>query len=227
MEPGESDPGPRSVPAAAGSSPRSRARSRRMGVKSLRYFGEKLVAFRGEDGKVHVLDAYCAHMGADLGGGREVDRQRDRVPVPRVALLRHAANASRSRTRRRSPEGAAARVDGTRGQRRRAHAPRSRWQRRPTSRSPSSPSTAPQRGLPWVTSHYAIKTHPREIVENLADRGALPARPQHRIDDFELRRVGAHGHAKGERARRSCRAAGSTTSPRRRRTTAPAISSCA
>jgi len=43
-----------------------------MGVKSLRYFGEKLVAFRGEDGAVHVLDAYCAHMGADLASGGRV-----------------------------------------------------------------------------------------------------------------------------------------------------------
>jgi phenylpropionate dioxygenase-like ring-hydroxylating dioxygenase large terminal subunit len=39
------------------------------GVKSLRFFGERLVAFRGEDGVAHVLDAYCAHMGADLGAG--------------------------------------------------------------------------------------------------------------------------------------------------------------
>jgi len=36
----------------------------------LDYFGSKLVAYRGEDdGKVHVLDAYCPHMGADLSLG--------------------------------------------------------------------------------------------------------------------------------------------------------------
>ena len=44
----------------------------RLGVKPLRYFGEKLVAYRGEDGQVRVLDAYCAHMGADLGAGGKV-----------------------------------------------------------------------------------------------------------------------------------------------------------
>jgi 3-ketosteroid 9alpha-monooxygenase subunit A len=34
------------------------------------YFGTKLVAYRGEDdGEVHVLDAYCPHMGADLSKG--------------------------------------------------------------------------------------------------------------------------------------------------------------
>lgn len=37
----------------------------------LRYFGRELVMWRGEDGKVRVLDAYCRHLGAHLGyGGR-------------------------------------------------------------------------------------------------------------------------------------------------------------
>ncbi len=32
-------------------------------------FGTKLVVFRGEDGKINVLDAYCRHMGGDLSDG--------------------------------------------------------------------------------------------------------------------------------------------------------------
>jgi 3-ketosteroid 9alpha-monooxygenase subunit A len=32
-------------------------------------FGQKLVVFAGEDGKVNVLDAYCRHMGGDLSQG--------------------------------------------------------------------------------------------------------------------------------------------------------------
>ena len=35
----------------------------------LEYFGTKLVAFRGESGEMHILDAYCPHMGADLCDG--------------------------------------------------------------------------------------------------------------------------------------------------------------
>ncbi len=36
----------------------------------LNYFGTSLVAYRGEDSKkVHVLDAYCPHMGANLADG--------------------------------------------------------------------------------------------------------------------------------------------------------------
>jgi 3-ketosteroid 9alpha-monooxygenase subunit A len=32
-------------------------------------FGQKLVIFQGEDGKLNVLDAYCRHMGGDLSQG--------------------------------------------------------------------------------------------------------------------------------------------------------------
>jgi len=39
----------------------------RGGVKPMKYFGHELVAFRGDDGTLGVLDAYCRHMGAHLG----------------------------------------------------------------------------------------------------------------------------------------------------------------
>lgn len=42
-------------------------------VERLHYFDRELVAFRGESGKVAVLDAYCPHLGAHLAvGGRVV-----------------------------------------------------------------------------------------------------------------------------------------------------------
>lgn len=37
--------------------------------RMLNYFGSKQVAYRGESGQVHILDAYCVHMGADLSKG--------------------------------------------------------------------------------------------------------------------------------------------------------------
>jgi phenylpropionate dioxygenase-like ring-hydroxylating dioxygenase large terminal subunit len=36
-------------------------------VRSLRYFGEDLVAYRTEAGELNVLDAHCLHLGAHLG----------------------------------------------------------------------------------------------------------------------------------------------------------------
>ncbi len=41
-------------------------------VKPLRYFGRDLVAFRGETGRIAVLDAHCPHLGAHLGHGGKV-----------------------------------------------------------------------------------------------------------------------------------------------------------
>jgi 3-ketosteroid 9alpha-monooxygenase subunit A len=38
-------------------------------VIPLRYFGEDLVAYRDASGEVHVLDAYCQHLGANLAYG--------------------------------------------------------------------------------------------------------------------------------------------------------------
>ena len=38
--------------------------------RMMQVFGTKLVVYRGkEDGEVHILDAYCPHMGGDLSGG--------------------------------------------------------------------------------------------------------------------------------------------------------------
>jgi nitrite reductase/ring-hydroxylating ferredoxin subunit len=42
------------------------------GVKPLRYVARDLVAFRGEDGEVALVDAHCPHLGAHLGVGGQV-----------------------------------------------------------------------------------------------------------------------------------------------------------
>ncbi|TDK90207.1 Rieske (2Fe-2S) protein [Mycobacterium paragordonae] len=41
-------------------------------VVGLRYFGSQLVCYRGDSGTAHVLDAYCPHLGADIGVGGSV-----------------------------------------------------------------------------------------------------------------------------------------------------------
>lgn len=42
-------------------------------VRPLRYFDREIVAFRTEDGKAHVVDAHCPHLGAHLGHGGTVE----------------------------------------------------------------------------------------------------------------------------------------------------------
>ena len=41
-------------------------------IVSLHYFGQQLICYRGESGTVHVLDAYCPHLGADIAVGGQV-----------------------------------------------------------------------------------------------------------------------------------------------------------
>lgn len=41
--------------------------------KPLRFFGRDLVAYRGESGRVVVMDAYCPHMGAHLAANLDPD----------------------------------------------------------------------------------------------------------------------------------------------------------
>ena len=49
-------------------------------VRAIEYFGRRLVLFRGESGGAHVLDAYCAHLGAHLGIGGAVVGDSIRCP---------------------------------------------------------------------------------------------------------------------------------------------------
>ena len=49
-------------------------------VKPLFYFDEHLVLFRTEDGRAHVMEAFCPHLGAHLGHGGKV--QGDALTCP-------------------------------------------------------------------------------------------------------------------------------------------------
>lgn len=41
-------------------------------VIGLHYFGRQLICYRGDSGNAYVLDAYCPHLGADIGVGGSV-----------------------------------------------------------------------------------------------------------------------------------------------------------
>ena len=42
-------------------------------LRSLKYFGQDLVLYRGMSGAAHVVDAHCPHLGAHLGVGGKVE----------------------------------------------------------------------------------------------------------------------------------------------------------
>lgn len=49
-------------------------------VKPLRYFATELAIWRGLDGEVRMVDAYCKHLGAHMGHGGQVDGNELRCP---------------------------------------------------------------------------------------------------------------------------------------------------
>ncbi len=49
-------------------------------VRSLHYFERDLVLFRDDEGAPHLLDAYCAHLGAHIGVGGKVEGACVRCP---------------------------------------------------------------------------------------------------------------------------------------------------
>ncbi|HEX4458900.1 MAG TPA: Rieske 2Fe-2S domain-containing protein [Polyangia bacterium] len=164
----------------------------------LRYFGQDLVAFRGEDGVAHVLEAYCAHMGAHLGVGGKVEGCTLRCPF-------HGWRY----------DGAGACVEIPYAKKIPPKAKQQSWRvheinghvlvhhdaegQPPAYEIPVIPEYGSEAWLPWTTSRYRIKTHPREIVDNLADKAHFAFVHNTAIDDFGFDVAGhtATQHVKG------------------------------
>lgn len=142
-------------------------------VLPLQYFGRALVAFRTASGAVQVLDAYCPHLGAHLGVGGKVDGetivcpfhawqfdgsgQCTRIPyadkIPKQATVRPWPVVERN---------GAVFVwhDASGGP--------------PTWEVPVIESHGAPGWSPWRQNCLRVKTHPREIVENVADKAHFP-----------------------------------------------------
>ena len=65
-------------------------------VVPMQCFGRELVAYRGDSGELHVLDAYCPHMGAHLGYGGKVDGEDVECPFHGWPTGRPRARTCRS-----------------------------------------------------------------------------------------------------------------------------------
>jgi len=153
------------------------------GVRRLKYFGQEMVAFRGQDGAVRVLDAYCPHLGAHLGVGGRVVENSIQCPfhgwrfgpdgacvvvpyakkIPPRACVRAWPVAERNGVVlvHHDPAGGP-----------------------PDYEIPLIPELGSDEWLPWSRTFYHIQTHPREIVENIADRQHFPAVHKTEIDEF-------------------------------------------
>lgn len=154
-------------------------------VKPLRYFGQDLVLYRSESGQPVVLDAYCPHLGAHLGHGGQVCGETLRCPFH---AWRFAPDGDCVEVpyANRIPD--RARIGSWPVRERNGlilvwhdHA-----ERTPDFEIPE----LPEWGLPewsgWHLQRLDIATHPREIIENVADKAHFQV--VHRfeqIDDFQ------------------------------------------
>ena len=148
-------------------------------VRPLRYFGRDLVAYRGADGQVRVLDAHCPHLGAHLGiGGRVVG---DQIECPFHAWRFDGTGqcAAIPYAQKIPPK---ARVGTWPVLERNGivfvfHA---RGGGPPEYEIPVLAEYGDPAWLPWSTKCLTVRTQPREIVENVADKAHFP--PVHRTE---------------------------------------------
>ncbi len=154
-------------------------------VKRLRYFGEQLVAFRGEDGVVRVLDAYCSHMGADLGAGGTVCGNALRCPFH---FWKYAGTGECVEIpyAKKIPPKARQRAWLTREVNGVVLVWHDSANGAPDFEVPIIDEFGTDAWLPWTQAQYSIKTQPREIVDNLADKAHFAAVHATDIHDFSF-----------------------------------------
>jgi 3-ketosteroid 9alpha-monooxygenase subunit A len=152
-------------------------------VHSMRYFGQKLVAWRGDHG-VHVLDAYCPHLGADLGVGGKVVGDSIQCPfhawrfggdgacveVPYASKIPARACIKTWEVRERNGL-VFVWYDGLGGA--------------PTWEIPVQPEYGSPEWTSWTINLLTVKTVPREVMENVADRAHFPRVHNTHIDAWE------------------------------------------
>ncbi len=158
------------------------------GVRPLKYFGRDLVAFRGEDGAVRVLDAHCPHLGAHFGYGGKVCENTIQCPFHAWRFSGDDGKCVAVPYAKRVPPGAkvnAWTVKEINGFVMMWHDEASPGSQ-PSFDVPLIPEYGSPAWLPWSCHSYEIKTQPREVVENLADKAHFPSVHRTEIDDFSF-----------------------------------------
>jgi phenylpropionate dioxygenase-like ring-hydroxylating dioxygenase large terminal subunit len=137
-------------------------------VRTLRYFGRDLVAFRAESGEAAVVDPYCPHLGAHLGVGGAVVGDTLRCPFHHwrydtvgrcveIPYSQHIPPAAKLRTwplvERNGlvfvwyhPDGEA-----------------------PTWEVPRVPEWGSEEWSEPIVRHFEVRSHPQEMAENTVD----------------------------------------------------------
>jgi phenylpropionate dioxygenase-like ring-hydroxylating dioxygenase large terminal subunit len=166
-------------------------------VKLVSYFSENIVLWRGESGKLNALDAYCQHLGANIGVGGKVRGEDVECPW-------HGWNWSGEGLNTLIPYsklGRNTRVQIKAWPLREWYGTVLVWHdvkgRKPLWEPPAVPELDGDeyyRIAPDMRVVHRIKAHPQMVVENAAD--AFHVGPVHGGGDFpEILEFNFHGHS--------------------------------
>lgn len=147
------------------------------GVKALNYFKQELVLFRGENGRVAILDAYCPHLGAHLAGtGSKVVGDSIRCPF-HGWQFNEAGACTAIPYAKKIPERARSALRSWPVAEKNGFI--AIWHDReggePNWELPEIPEWGPGRWGDWRFNRKCIKAHGREIIENIVDIGHFPS----------------------------------------------------
>jgi len=153
-------------------------------TKPLRYFGRDLVIWRGEEGAVQVLDAFCPHLGAHLGHGGRVKNNHIVCPFHAWEFDGQGTCAHIPYAKKIPPK---AKIKSWPVQEKNGvilvwYAPDNRP---PEYEIPILPEFGTSAWSPWTPNILNIATQPKEIIENIADKAHFPVVHGTHVDHFE------------------------------------------
>jgi 3-ketosteroid 9alpha-monooxygenase subunit A len=148
-------------------------------VKPLHYFDEHLVLFRTEAGEAVVMDAHCPHLGAHLGHGGTVEG--DAIVCPFHAWrFDGTGTCTRIPYSERIPRQATLRTWKVTERSGCIFVWHDAFGGAPAWEVPTITNLDNEAWTPWFPNQIEVATHPREIVENVADKQHFPV--VHRTD---------------------------------------------
>jgi 3-ketosteroid 9alpha-monooxygenase subunit A len=150
-------------------------------VLPLQYFGQHMVAYRGESGAPKILDAHCPHLGAHLGYGGTVVGDTVRCPFHawrfagdgKCVEIPYEKNGK-------IPQRACVKSWPVLERNGLVFVWHDRFGRAPTWEIPVLAEYGDPSWTPWVTNILEIQTECREIIENVADKAHFS--PVHGVD---------------------------------------------
>ena len=154
------------------------------GIQKLKYFGQEMVLFRGEDGKARLLDAFCPHLGAHLGANSQVIGNTIECPFHAWRFDGDGKCVEIPYTKN-IPKKACVRgwkLSETNGLIHVWHHPRGGT---PDWELPVISQWEDAQWTRWTPSILNIKSHPKEVMENVVDSAHFAKVHSTNVQEFE------------------------------------------